>query len=66
MEGYQFVQHKDLTVTLKIVPRSGVSDKKINEIFIKIQSVYPSVRFNLEIVETIPHDAGKIRFIVRE
>lgn len=66
VEGYQFVQHKDLTVTLKIVPRSGVSDKKINEIFIKIQSFYPSVRFNLEIVDTIPHDAGKIRFIVRE
>ena len=64
--GFQFIQHKDLTVTLRIAPRKDVSKEKIQEIFGCIQSVYPSVKMTLEIVDAIPHDGGKIRFIMHE
>ena len=66
VEGFQFVQHKDLSVTLKVVPKSGAGNKRVQEIFRHIQGLYKDVDMRLEIVDAIPHDAGKMRFIVRE
>lgn len=66
VEGFQFVQHKDLSVTLKVVPKSGARNKEVQEIFRHIQGLYKDVDMRLEIVDAIPHDAGKMRFIVRE
>lgn len=64
--GYQFIQHKNLSVTLKIVPEKNVSNERIKDIFNFIEKTYSQINFYLEIVNAIPHDAGKIRFILHE
>lgn len=66
--AFQFVQHRDLSVTLKVVPNKNVEEKEIvNKILIRLQNMYSGrIDFNLKLVNSIPHDGGKIRYIIHE
>lgn len=55
--------------TLKVVPNKCYShwEKEVNFVFNQLQEKYSGrLNFNLELVGEIPHDYGKIRFIVHK
>ena len=65
---FQLVQHRDHSLTLRCVPGD---DPRADAIMRQVaagleQTVRREVPVRLEIVDVIPHDRGKTRFIVRE
>lgn len=69
VRAYQFVQKSPGVVVMKVVPDR--SSPRFNEDIHSVltywqQRLIGRIEFHLEIVESIPHDGGKIRFIVYE
>lgn len=69
VKGFQFCQKKDGFVTLKVI----LNEKHTNamdEIALVMQKLRDDfkdkIEFNLEFVESIPSDGGKIRYIIHE
>ena len=65
VSGFRVVQHKDSSVTVEFVP-SGDEDKIIDLIQSFAAKIGDEVRVDYKSVESIPHDRGKLRFIVKE
>lgn len=67
VRGFRVVQHKDASITIEYVPNVDGHEKEI----LKVLEAF-SVRLGGEVpiefkkVDSIPHDRGKLRFVVRE
>jgi phenylacetate-CoA ligase len=65
VSGFRVVQHKDLSMTIEYIP-TGNED----EIKGRIQSFAKKIGDEAQVyakrVQSIPHDRGKLRFVVRE
>ena len=67
VRGFRVVQHKDASITIEYVPNAGGNEKDI----LKVLETF-AVRLGGEVpiefkkVDSIPHDRGKLRFVVRE
>jgi hypothetical protein len=65
---FQLVQHRDSSLTLRCVPGN---DPQAGAIMRRVaagleETVRHEVPVRLEVLDVIPHDRGKTRFIVRE
>lgn len=66
---YQFVQHAPGRVTLRVVPNKDSAgwDSEIRTVLGELEHTAAGrIDYSLEYVDDIPHDGGKIRFIVYE
>ena len=65
VSGFRVVQHKDLNITIEYIPAGDEQD-----ILMLIQSfatkVGDDVRVDSRSVGSIPHDRGKLRYVVKE
>lgn len=67
--GFKVVQHKDASITIEYIPNGAVSDAE--EKILAVLKVF-AVRLGDEVpiefkkVDSIAHDRGKLRFVVRE
>ena len=65
--GFRVVQHKDLSITVECVPTCSESKASINRIVdefgVRLGGEVPVL---CKFVDTISHDRGKLRFVVRE
>lgn len=65
--GFRVVQHKDLSITVECVPRAVECVPAINGVVKEFgKKLGGEVSVDLKIVDTIRHDRGKSRFVVRE
>jgi phenylacetate-CoA ligase len=69
ISGYQFVVHDKGSVTIKLIPNRN--NPSFQQGIDNIKKYYTGqyagrVDFNFELVDSIPHDNGKLRFIVYE
>lgn len=69
LKGYQFVVHDDGVITMKLIPNREFSGWQ--EGIDRIRNFYDReysgrIAFTYELVENIPHDDGKLRFIVHD
>lgn len=65
VSGFRVVQHKDLSMTIEYIP---VGDEpKIKGLIQSFAKKFDNeVKVDAKCVQSIPHDRGKLRFIVRE
>ena len=67
VRGFRVVQHKDLSITVESIPSSEQSIPRIQSIARAFEGrIGGEVPVNCRFVREIPHDRGKLRFIVRE
>lgn len=69
VRGFQFRQHRDGSVSFLVAPNGAYAgaEKEISAVFNRFRAKYAGeIDFRLERVDAIPHDAGKIRFIIHE
>ncbi len=69
VSAYQFVVHKPGDITIKLVPNKQKTgwEKGIDRIKHSYMDTYAGrIDFTFELVDFIPHDDGKLRFIVHE
>ena len=65
VSGFRVVQHKDLSITIEYIPAGDeVKIKSLIQAFAKKIGV--EVKVDARHVQSIPHDRGKLRFVVRE
>ena len=69
LKGYQFVVHDDGVVTMRLIPNRDFPNWQ--EGIDRIRNFYDReysgrIDFTYELVENIPHDDGKLRFIVHD
>ena len=67
VRGFRVVQHRDASITIEYVPNAGGNEKdilKVLEAFAMRLGGEVPVEFKK--VDSIPHDRGKLRFVVRE
>lgn len=62
--NFRVVQHKDLSITVEYVPGSMEMPNSIPENFNK--AIDGEVKVKFKVVDSIAHDRGKLRFVVRE
>jgi len=65
VSGFRVVQHKDSSITVEFVP-SGDEGKIVGLIRSFAGKIGDEVCVNHKKVESIPHDRGKLRFVIRE
>lgn len=65
VSGFRVVQHKDLSMTIEYIPARG-EDKIIALVQSFANKIGNEVKVEAKHVNAIPHDRGKLRFIVRE
>ena len=65
VRGFRVVQHRDSSITVEFVP-SGDERKIIGLIRSFAEKIGNEVHVDYKSVESIPHDRGKLRFVVRE
>lgn len=66
---YQFVQHAPGNVTLRVVPNKAYHKwhEEVEVVLAELRKIAGDrIDYSLEYVQEIPHDGGKIRFIVYE
>jgi phenylacetate-CoA ligase len=65
VQGFRVVQHKDLSITIEYIPAGDESEitKILNGFAMRLGGEVP---VDFKRVESIPHDRGKLRFVVRE
>lgn len=64
---FQIYQHADYSITVRVIPRLSPDDHRIEQAVEAVRtSVKNSVPVTLEIVDSLPHEGGKVRFIVSE
>ena len=67
VRGFRVVQHKDASILIEYIPNAGGNEREI----LKVLEAF-AVRLGGEVpiefkkVDSIPHDRGKLRFVVRE
>ena len=67
VKQFQIHQHADHSITVKVIPRLSADDPRIQQAVEAVRtSVRETVPVSLEIVDSLPHEGGKIRFIVSE
>ena len=67
VHGFRVVQHKDLSITVECVPSAPETCGKIETIVSDFgERLGGEVPVECKFVDTIPHDRGKLRFVVRE
>lgn len=67
VKQFQIYQHADHSITVKVIPRLAPDDPRIEQAVEAVRkSVRETVPVSLEIVDSLPHEGGKIRFIVSE
>lgn len=67
VKQFQIYQHADHAITVKVIPRLAADDPRIQDAVEAVRkSVRDAVPVSLEIVDSLPHEGGKIRFIVSE
>lgn len=67
--AFQVYQHADLSVTLRVVPHEGVGagTARLQAVVGKLrQKCGDQVPVSLSLVASIPHDRGKLRYVVSE
>ena len=65
VSGFRVVQHRDSSITVEFVP-SGDEGKIVGLIRSFAEKIGDEVCVNHKKVESIPHDRGKLRFVIRE
>lgn len=65
VRGFRVVQHKDLSITVEYIP-VGSSDAIVSLFKDFAARIGTEVPIDFKSVEEIPHDRGKIRFVVKE
>lgn len=65
VRGFRVVQHKDLSITIEYVP-AGSEEAVRNVLKAFATNIGDEVPFEFKKVSEIPHDRGKLRFVVRE
>jgi phenylacetate-CoA ligase len=65
---FQFIQKKDYSLCIKFIPVSDKSIITVKNVIFTLEQIWKDkyVSIDCEEVETIPHDLGKIRFIISE
>ena len=67
VHGFRVVQHKDLSITVECVPSASEMCAKIEAIVSDFgKRLGGEVSVECKFVDSIPHDRGKLRFVVRE
>lgn len=76
VRGFRVVQHRDASITVEYVPSGkvkvkgegeGEGERRMEEVlFVFRRIVGGEVPVNFKRVDEIPHDRGKLRFVVRE
>ena len=67
MRAFRVVQHKDLSITVECVPSSDETRLGVEKIVSSFAArLGNEVPVDCRFVDTIPHDRGKLRFVVRE
>lgn len=65
VKGFRCVQHKDASITIEYIPRGSEEDiLKVLNAFAK--NLGGEVTIDFKKVDSIAHDRGKLRFVVRE
>ena len=65
VSGFRVVQHKDLSMTIEYIPAGDESE--INGLIQAFAKKFDDeVKVDAKCVQFIPHDRGKLRFVVRE
>lgn len=65
--GFRVVQHKDLSITVECIPSSPEACVRIETIVDDLgKRLGAEVPVVCKFVESVPHDRGKLRFVVRE
>lgn len=64
VRGFRVIQHKDLSITVEVV--QGIRDAVERVVAGFSEKIGGEVRVDCKFVEEIPHDRGKIRYVVRE
>lgn len=64
--GFRIIQHKDLSISVQCVPVAGCENKVKSVVAAFAGKIGNEVRVTCEFVTEIPHDRGKLRFVVRE
>lgn len=65
--GFRVVQHKDLSITVECIPSTTESRGKISEVVRNFRDrLGGMVPVDCKFVGAIPHDRGKLRFVVKE
>ena len=65
VSGFRVVQHKDLSMTIEYIPAGDeIEIKGLIQTFAK--KIGDEARVDAKRVQVIPHDRGKLRFVVRE
>lgn len=67
VHGFRVVQHKNLSITVECVPSASETCAKIEAIVSDFgKRLGGEVSVECKFVDSIPHDRGKLRFVVRE
>ena len=64
--GFKVVQHKDLSITVQCIPTTGRENEVKSVVAAFASKIGNEVNVTCEFVTEIPHDRGKLRFVVRE
>ena len=65
VNGFRVVQHKDLSMTIEYIPAGNEAEiKRLIQSF--AEKFDNEVKVDAKCVQSIPHDRGKLRFVVRE
>lgn len=65
VKGFRVVQHKDLSITIEYIPQ-GFEREIIETLHSFADRLGNEVLVDFKAVSEIPHDRGKLRFVVRE
>lgn len=67
VQGFRVIQHKDLSITIEYIPSSNSFSSLITQVLntfsVKLGGEVP---ISFQQVESIPHDRGKLRFVIKE
>jgi phenylacetate-CoA ligase len=64
---FQIHQHADYSITVRVIPRTSPDDPRILQAVAAVRrAVRKAVPVELEVVDTLPHEGGKIRYIMSD
>ena len=68
VKGFRVVQHKDLSITIEYISADGINNDDVVEQTAKgfARRIGGEVDVNIRKVNEIPHDGGKLRFVIKE
>ena len=66
VSGFQVVQHRDCSITIKYIPASDDAAEVTAGVCRRLTGLFHGVPVSAEVVRSIPNDRGKRRFVVRD